>query len=312
MRRNSISLDVTDRILALAQTQFGMVARRQLLGTGMKPAMIDERVATSRLFVVYPGVYAVGRPVDSKRAAWQAGILAAGPGSCLCRLSAAELWGFGKTTDLVQVLRGFSRRPGDCQPRNVDRSSQRLRVHRTRFLPDGDVTWRNGFPVTSVARTLHDQAAILDLSKLRLNFVEAGRLGLIDIEQLRSVADRGRGWRGSKRLQLLVDDWDPRMARTKSELERRFFSLCAENGVRRPAVNVKVAGIEADCFWADARLIVELDSWSYHGDRVAFDRDHRRDFIHREADFEVFRITHEMLDEDADALVASLRRSLRV
>lgn len=274
--------------------------------------MIEERVATSKLFAVYQGVYAVGRPADGKRAAWQAGILAVGPGSCLCRLSAAELWGFGRSTDLVQVLRGFSRRPGDCQLRNVDRPSLRLRVHRTRFLPPEDLTTRSGLPVTSAARTLLDLASVLALPTLRLNFVEAGRLGLIEVEQLRSVADRGRGWRGAKNLRLLIDSWDPGLARTKSELERRFFSLCSEKGLRLPEVNVKVAGIEADCFWPDARLIVELDSWTYHADRVAFDRDHRRDFVHREAGFEVVRVTNEMLDveAEADALFVSLRRSL--
>jgi hypothetical protein len=54
--------DVQAAAWALSRRQHFTIARRQLLALGFTPAEIRHRLADRRLHVVWPGVYAVGRP----------------------------------------------------------------------------------------------------------------------------------------------------------------------------------------------------------------------------------------------------------
>jgi very-short-patch-repair endonuclease len=72
---------------------------------------------------------------------------------------------------------------------------------------------------------------------------------------------------------------------------------------------VLVEGYEVDAYWPAARLIVELDSWEFHHDRSAFERDRERDAVLQAAGYRVIRITWRRLTEEP-AAVAALLRSL--
>jgi very-short-patch-repair endonuclease len=55
------------------------------------------------------------------------------------------------------------------------------------------------------------------------------------------------------------------------------------------------------------KVIVELDSWTHHGDREAFERDRARDSITTAAGFRTVRLTAErMTGAEADRLRAML------
>jgi very-short-patch-repair endonuclease len=43
--------------------------------------------------------------------------------------------------------------------------------------------------------------------------------------------------------------------------------------------------------WPEQRLIVELDSYTFHGGPNGFDSDHDKDLVYREAGFDVLRPT---------------------
>ncbi|HWF25749.1 MAG TPA: hypothetical protein VG275_09895 [Solirubrobacteraceae bacterium] len=49
---------------------------------------------------------------------------------------------------------------------------------------------------------------------------------------------------------------------TRSGNERRFLALIGAAGLPEPSVNVFVAGIVVDFFWAEHRLVVEVDSYA--------------------------------------------------
>lgn len=82
------------------------------------------------------------------------------------------------------------------------------------------------------------------------------------------------GQPGIPRLLSLITD-DP--VETRSRNERRLFSICREFGVPLPKVNhrIEAAGrtFIADFCWPELRLIVEAQSWRWHGGRSAAESD---------------------------------------
>jgi hypothetical protein len=101
---------------------------------------------------------------------------------------------------------------------------------------------------------------------------------------------------------------------THSDLEDLFADFLDHWGLPRPRTNVwlHVAGgwIEADCVWQEHRLIVELDSHTYHATRSAFENDRARDRALIAAGWRVMRITWRHLQDEPEALTRDLRASL--
>jgi very-short-patch-repair endonuclease len=81
------------------------------------------------------------------------------------------------------------------------------------------------------------------------------------------------------------------------------LAICDDHGLERPAVNMEIAGLEVDFVFADRRLVVEADSWTYHRTRRAFERDRERDAILARAGYRTLRFTHRQLTREP-ALVA--------
>jgi uncharacterized protein DUF559 len=97
---------------------------------------------------------------------------------------------------------------------------------------------------------------------------------------------------------------------TRSELERRFLDLCRDAGLPPPAVNAWVIDKEVDMLWAAQRLVVELDSRTYHQTRAAFERDRLRDAALQLAGYRVLRVTHRRLHTEPAAVIAAIRALL--
>jgi very-short-patch-repair endonuclease len=68
---------------------------------------------------------------------------------------------------------------------------------------------------------------------------------------------------------------------------------------------------EADCLWAEERIIVELDGRAVHGTRRAFEQDRERDRLLQSDGWRVVRVTWRQLRDDVPAVVSDLRRLLR-
>jgi hypothetical protein len=62
-----------------------------------------------------------------------------------------------------------------------------------------------------------------------------------------------------------------------STLERRFLGLLEENGLPLPRTNRPATGRRVDCRWPEHRLTVELDSYTPHRSRHAWEQDRRRE-----------------------------------
>lgn len=229
-----------------------------------------------------------------------AATLACGPSAVLSHASAAALWGV---------------RSSWGQPIEVTRASGHRRphgvwLHQTRVLPAEDVTEHAGIPVTSLERVMRDMAGRLDERQMERMLVEADRSGQLSWPALHRVLDRPGGWKGAGRLRRVARQVDPRAAETRSPAEVDFLALCREAGLPLPHVNVLVAGKLVDFHWSAARLIVETDSYGYHGDRPAFERDHESTIKLTIAGHRVLRVTQRMLERNPDPFMRLVRQAL--
>ncbi len=210
-----------------------------------------------------------------------AAVLACGPGAVLSHHDAAWLWDLKPPSSATVHVTVMGRR-------------RHLRdgvvVHRARRLAPEDCTACHGIPATTAERTLLDLAEVLRPRQLLRILEEAERLRCFDLGSIDRVCERNPGRRGLRPLRgALGHEIADRP--TRSELEARFADLCRAEGLPAPAVNAFVEGFEVDAVWPDRRLAVELDSYTYHAHRGAFEHDRERDAALQRAGYRVLRIT---------------------
>jgi very-short-patch-repair endonuclease/predicted transcriptional regulator of viral defense system len=291
-------------ISALAEGQHGVVARRQLLEMGMSRRAIGGRLERGLLHPVHLGVYAVGYRRISLEGRWMAAVLACGSGAVLSHRSAGQLWGILPRTNVrPQVTRptAFRTRPG-------------ITAHRAR-IPEDETTRIDGIPVTGLARTLLDLAAILPPRQVEQALNEAEVLGLTDRLSLPQLLARYPRRHGTAFLRTELQGDPILRGITKGELEARFKALLDAADLPRPRLNADVAVqgrfFTVDCLWQEQRLIVELDGRAVHGTPRAFERDRERDRLLMVEGWRVVRVTWRQLRDDSAAVLADLRRLLR-
>lgn len=283
------------QVAALAERQSGVVACAQLKRIGFSDARIGRWLRAGRLHRVHHGVYAVGHRALSARGRLVGGLLYAGPGAMLSHVTSAwwtGIWGGEPRTIHVSTPRRCRSTPG-------------VRVHAQRRL---ERTRHRGLPVTTVAQTMLDVAAVTRPREVRRALAEAVYQGLVDLEDLEAVAGRGRP--GSAALRAAMDGHRPRLAHTLSVLEERFLDLCTAHGIPLPLVNVKVAGVMVDALWPDDRVIVELDGHRTHATPAAVERDRSRELTLRAAGYLVLRYTWRQVTRRPDVVAADLRAAL--
>lgn len=185
-----------------------------------------------------------------------------------------------------------------------------IEVHRTRMLAPQDFTVHDGFPVTTVARTLLDLSAVVRPHELATAIDRAERLGLFDLTAITELLNRANGRRGARALRQAIAAYEP--STQKSELERRFRALIeTTNDIPSPTFNPLVQGEqtthEVDAFWPQHNLAVQLDGFEFH--RTRRDREHDAD---SDADLElaglrVMRLTWDDVAVHGDRTLRRLR-----
>jgi very-short-patch-repair endonuclease len=184
-----------------------------------------------------------------------------------------------------------------------------LRVHTVKRLDARDRGRCLGIPITSAARTVIDVSATAGYEQVEWMIAEASALKLASEQQIVAAADRAPNRAGVAQVRaILGQPGGPR--RTRSDGERALLRLIRAARLPVPATDVPLLGFTADYLWPEQRLIVELDSYSAHGHRAAFERDHRRDVVHRDAGYEVLRFTGRQLEQDPFYVIAVIARAL--
>jgi hypothetical protein len=287
------------RLFELASQQHGVVSTRQLDGLGYSPSSAAKAARTGRLRRLHRGVYAVGHKPLTWEGRCLAAVLAARP-AVASHLSAGWLWG---------ILRN---RPGTIHvtARAPRRAKRAFVVHRA-DLTISDRTIRGDIPVTSLARTLLDLAAMLSMSRLETALErseERGHFDLLALEDLLGRVGHHPGVGKLRRALAIYRDRDPAFER--SRLERRFRGLVKRAGLPAPAMNLNVLGYELDAYWEPERFAVELDVYETHGSHAAFEGDRFRQEDLKLKGVEMIRVTGPRLDREPEAIVARVAAHL--
>ena len=288
------------RVAAIAERQHGVVARQQLLSAGVSSSTAARWLQAGHLHRLHRGVYAVGHRSVTRWGRWLAAVLACGPAAALVGTSATHLLGLVRPwrIDPVHV----------CVTDLSKRSPRGIIVHRPRSLDPRDLTRCRGIPVTTATRTLFDLASMVTPRELREAFEQGEYLELIDRPRLTVLLDGASGRRGLGELRRLAAFEAIPLNRTRSRLERLALSICRNNGLPIPGVNVPLLDFEVDLHWPQARFVVEADGGRHVGERR--DRDNARDVALARAGNLVRRYTDQAL-RDEEAVAAEILGILR-
>lgn len=304
--RGQRSIDTHERtIAALAERQYGVVARGDLLKAGLSPAAIDRRLTYGTLVLLHRGVYAVGHRRLTQDGFWLAAVLAAGPTALLSHRDAARLHGLGRWRAPRGVVEVTTTRRAA--------STTAVTIYARRRLAPADAAAVAGVPVTTVARTLVDLADVLDRDRLATALGEAERVHRLDARELHAAAERVAHRRGpgpARLREVLADHARRGVTLTRSELERAFAALVRTHGLPAPVLNARVEGVEIDALWRAERLAVECDGWAFHRDRRAFQRDRDKANGLQLRGWRVLRFTHADVVERPQRVAAAIGAAL--
>ena len=161
-------------------------------------------------------------------------------------------------------------------PEDAGISSRSGIALRRSVLVSGDVVRSRGVPVTSIARTVGELCARLDLVEAVVIADEALHSGSLHLDQLTSWADDHAGNRGMRNLRRVLGFVD---AAAESPMESRLRMVLVLGGLPRPKAQVTIrdrwgrALGRPDLYYADQRLGIEYDGSSH---RESLAEDNRR------------------------------------
>jgi hypothetical protein len=259
---------------ALARTaasQYGLLTIQQQRAGGLSHQTVRNRRARGRYERVGRGVDAVAGTPDTWHRAMLAALLSAGDDATASHRAALRMWGIGYDREVELAVR-YDRAP--IVPGAV--------VHRSLDLVENDIVTLDGIPVTSVARSLVDAGAVLDVEALEVVVERALGRGLTTPEELRTTLERvaKRGRRGAGRLRAVLDRRGLDDQLTESELEEIFGKVCHAIGVPPPRTQVPVTlcgnDYRLDFAWPDRMVAAEVNGFTDHSRRRRWERDHER------------------------------------
>jgi Transcriptional regulator, AbiEi antitoxin len=283
-------------VARIAGRQHGVVTLAQLLEAGLSRDAVKRRVEKSLLHRQHRGVYRVGHQSPSITARYLAAVLACGAGAVLSRLAAAFL---------LQLIKGAAPIPEVTS--TVKRHVPGVITRRVRHLDARDTSVVHAIPITTVPRTLVDLAGSMRLEPLARACHEAEvRHGMTAAAMEAALARRPNAPSAWKLREVFGGD-----ARvTLSKLERAFLAVLKSTGLPLPETNRPVDGRYVDCRWPEHRLTVELDSYTYHHTRHAWEQDRRREREARARGDEFRPYTYGDVTEDRRLMLAELRELL--
>lgn len=288
-----------DREIArITATQRTIASAEQLYARGVSKRAIEYRLSSKRMRVVFHGVYTVAPGELPPLALEQAALIACGERSFISHRSAAFVWGLLETPPaLVEVSvvgRFCASRPG-------------IRVHRIQSIHPSECLRHDGLWISSPARAVLEVAETASVDEVAHLVNEGQGLRRFKPRDLEAVRRRHRGRRGVGRLAEVLGDEDA-MTITRSKAEKAFLKLIRDARLPAPETNQRLGPYEPDFMWREQRLIVELDSYQFHGGPDGFHNDREKDLVFRDAGFDVLRPTrNHVIHEPARVLVSVVR-----
>ncbi|MEN0013435.1 MAG: type IV toxin-antitoxin system AbiEi family antitoxin domain-containing protein [Solirubrobacteraceae bacterium] len=297
---------IRHREAALAEflrTHHGAISTAELVTLGFKKDAIAKLVRRGTLIRQHRGAYRTGAMPATTSTRLRCALVATGPDAALARASAAHHLGLIEFEPRkVEVI---------TPRRSVGHTREDVVVHETHELPRRDLIRVDGLLTTCPQRLILDLA--LDTTSgadrklprraIRQGAVRDKRLA----DRLERVVRERAPFRGSQVLRELLDEHSSGATVTRSELEDQFLELLIRNGLPLPETNAIVEGFEVDGVWWDERVVVELDTYQFHGDVRAFERDRARDAALTVAAYRPIRITKRRIEREEPQIVRQVR-----
>lgn len=285
------------RVAEIVGRQFGAIARWQLLEVGATDAQISGLLRAGRMFRLWPGVYAWGRPDLPPAGRLVAALLYAGRGAGLTGLT--NLWWRGllhREPDAVHIdAPGFSR------------SRTGLVV---RHPPETRRTMHKDVPVVPLSRALLVASTDLDHDSLRLVLGRAEYDQRLAFSLAELEADLRGGPAGCRAVRAAMGAHLPQLARCANGFERDFVLLCERFGLPIPEPNVRKGRFIPDMTWEDKKLIVELDGKDAHRTPAQRMKDAKRQKWLEARGYTVIRFTWAQVQFRQEWVAAVVRRHL--
>ena len=261
----------------MAVGQHGHIRRKQLLAIDIPSTTIAAWVRDRRLIPIHAGVYAVGYRRVEPRARAAAAVLAGHPDAVLSHESAAALWDLRRWPEVPEITSvRCVRRPG-------------IRAHRTADLPAWEVTVHWGIPTVTAFRAIIGIWPSLTPKQRRRVPADARLRKLISAEEAGYLLGHRR---------------NP----TRSWSEDLFQQIAERSDLPQPQTNVFVCGREADAWFPDEMVVVEIDDPATHWYTAAEDR--RLDAHRARYGILTVRLLAEDLRRDPAGIAATLEEIL--
>jgi very-short-patch-repair endonuclease len=242
----------------------GAITAGQLAATGISEGRVRGLIRSGVIERADRGLFVIaGATGDRRQALWLA-LLRSGGGSFLYRRSAAALWGLDGVDDQggdaiadeIEVAV-----PGSMHPR-------RGAVPRLTSIRPGDLSVVEGFPVTSVARTLVDLGSAADLAVVERALESGLRKRLTTLRSLDEITRHVRS-EGARRLRSVLDLRPAQAPCTESDAETLFVLIVRSSGLPEPRrqypVILRGRRYRLDFAWPPVRLAAEIDGTAVHG-----------------------------------------------
>lgn len=296
-------------VFGVAEAQHGVVSRAEV--SSMTPRRVQYRVARGRWHRELPGVYRMGGAPST----WESQVT----GMLRWASTTAPAYASHQTAARIHGIEEF--KASTTLELSVRRClrAKHVTVHRVASLTHHDTETKDGFAVTTVARTLLDLAGALDDSTLERCVDDALRKKKVTLEQLQQVLSRSSGRRGVRTLQRLVSTRRGDGGPTESRLEEVGLEIIAEAGLPKPEKQVRVRlsrkRARVDLMYLREKIVVELDGYATHSDVRSFEEDRTRANGLVRRGYTVLRWTwkavhdwpHDLTTELRDVLASRLR-----
>jgi hypothetical protein len=290
------SLDV---LRDLAQSNAGLVTRRQALGAGLRDDHLAYLVKRGAIARIARGVYAIGAPIPDAlaiSASWHAAI----------SFESAVAW-------LGMDLPAPVDRLHVTVPRRRGRYAEKvpgIRLHRADVAP-WDIAIVRGARVTKPLRTAMDicRHAPVDQGVAVVDALLRARA--FSIGELLSAAQMSKG-PGRLRIQVAASLADPDSG---SILESLARVLMWRDGLPTPQTQLSIRGSRGwigrvDFAWPDHKVLLECDGYEFHAARDRFQADRRRWSALAAAGWQLVVVTWFDVTRDPAYVLATMREAL--
>ncbi len=273
--------------LRIAARQYGVFNLAQVRAAGLNGSAVYRGVRRGLFVRELPRVFAVAGAPRSWERRQMAAILWAGGRSAAAGTAAARNWGF----------RGFENAPveiamtGQKRPFGLGFVAHRVDDH---LVPE--ITEVRGIPTTSVRRTL------LDLAATNHRFTESSldqalRQDLVPLSGIWLLYEQEwmKGRRGVAVLRRLLLDRTSGQAPSDSDMESLMGRMILSSNLPVPTrqfpVQLSYGSVLLDFSYPKLLIDIECDSYAFHMDRQAFEKDRRRDVELQALGWVVLRFT---------------------